>query len=221
VLEVDEGVAVSVEMGAHFCVDGFHVGRRVVGHAVAVINEVGSDHVGAFQLFTFCDAEGGIAALQNFVNFIGEPGFVPELESEPMEARDIGQEFAEQRGIGLQERRKLDEDDAELPCLLKRLEGFEKKAHGFAGIFEAKDVGDALVSLGTELETFGCGVDPRIEAHVGDAAAEGVINFDGIELSGVVREKFCRGKLGRIKIGFPTCVSPSGGACVKISHEDA
>ena len=82
-------------------------------------------------------------------------------------------------------------------------------------------MGNALMSFGAEFETFGSGVDPRIEAHIGDAAAEGVIDFDGIELSGVVGEEFCGRKPGGVEIGLPACVSPSGSACIEVSHEDA
>lgn len=141
-----------------------------------------------------------------------------KFESEAMDAWNVSEKCAKEFGAGFEKGRELDEDHAELPCLDEGLEGFEKKARGFGGVAKAQDVGDALVGFRAELEAFGSYVDPGIESDVGDPAAEGVVDLDGIELSGVVLEEFFGRQFCGIETGLPTWVGPTRSACEENSQ---
>src|SRR3989441_1762308 len=79
-------------------------------------------------------------------------------------------------------------------------------------------MGYDLVCLDAEPEFLGSLVEPLLDGRFLDQLTKGEIDFDGVELCGVVLEKVFLRQLLRIELRLPARVSPSGRANEKSGH---
>lgn len=91
--------------------------REVVARIVTSTKSKATEWRGEFfrsdEFVALCDAKSGAMALQHCIRFSAEPGFVPELESEPQpELCGFLQKGREPGNIGFHIRRQLEQDQA-------------------------------------------------------------------------------------------------------------
>jgi len=190
VLEVGEDVAGFGHVTLNAVDHGAAFFAGVTGLAEAVVDEGGGGDFGCGESFGFGHAQGYVAGLQQVPGRISEPGGVAKLEGGGQRAGQDGQKIFEQRGIGFQIRRELKKHWAEFACSRQRFDGCEKARNEIFGAFQALDVRDDLMRFDAETEVCGRVLQPVLDGGFFDQLAEGEVYFDGVELGGIVSEKF-------------------------------
>src|ERR1700693_889819 len=80
---------------------------------------------------------------------------------------------------------------------------------------------DDLVRFNAETKSGWGGVNPFLGSCFLQQLTKGEIDFNRIQLRGVVLQEFCLGELGWIKIGLPAWISPSRCSRIKLRHVSA
>jgi len=218
VLEVDVDVAV-LRKGEEVVYEGSDLFRAVGSGASQT--EAGvcgcGVHFGCGEVIAFRDAEGSVVIAEDGVDLLAEPSLVTEFEGD---GRGSGgaegwgfEECCEACGVGFEIGWKLKEDEAEFGGLTHGLKSGEKEGYVFGAVGEALDVGDSLWSFEAEAEEWLCGGEPVLEHLCGWQGSEGVVDFDGAELSGVELEEFFSGRGGGVENGLPGGIGPTGSSC--------
>jgi len=216
-LEVDIDVAVRREGEEMLDKGGYLFGR--VGSS-ATQTEIGMRgrgmHLGSSQVVAFCDAESSVVGAENGVDLLSEPRSVAELEGDrrcagSAESRGL-EESRQPGGVGLEVRRKLEEDETEFTGLAHRLEDGDQVGDVVLAIGQPFDVRDALRGLEAEAKERLGGRQPVFEHLRGGQRPKGVVDFYGAELRGVELEEFFCGCRGGVEGRLPCRVGPTRGS---------
>ena len=123
--------------------------------------------------------------------------------------RQNRQKIFEQRRIRLQIRRKLKQHRPEFAGRCQRLNGREKSRQKVVRRLESLDVGDDLMRLDAETKVCRRILHPVLNRRFFDQLPKREIDFDGVQLRGVVVQELLLRQLGWIEIRLPRRVSPS------------
>jgi hypothetical protein len=219
VFEVRIGVATGIEMLVHATEHRVPLFWAVLWLAVTVVAEVGGDHVGGDPLHGFGDTQRAIVLLEQRKNVIRKPGFVTEFKRRANASWNRGDEFLQQRGISFHIWRQLEEYRTELARARQGLNRAYKTREKVFGLVEAFDMRDDLVRLDPKAKIFGSLRNPFLRGGFFQQLSEGEIDFDSVQLAGVVSQKFCLREFFWIKSRFPARVRPSGSADEELGHD--
>src|SRR5579872_1585850 len=191
----------------------------VAGLTKAVVDETCGRDVGSSQGFRFSYAQCHVVRFEQVPSGVGEPGGISELEGRRNCAREYRQEVLEQCRVRLQVRWKLEQDWAEFARGGQRFNRRQESRNEVFGSLQPLDVRDDLVRLNAEPKMRRRVLHPVPDRGFLDELPKGEIYFDGIELGRIVTQEFLLRQLGRVKIGLPCRVSPSGGPSKKLAHD--
>ena len=143
---------------------------------------------------------------------------MPKFKCDRHSTRKRHQKLFQKYCISLHVRRQLEKHRPELPRLGEGLNRVKESSHKFARALEPLDVRDHLVGLHSEPEVLGCLRNPFLCGCVLEKLAKSQIDFNRVELAGVISQEFRLRKLLRIERRLPTWISPSGSADEQLRH---
>src|SRR6267142_245327 len=166
--------------------------------------------MGRLHLFALSPAQRRILLFEDIENRIGKPGVMPELKRELVGSRQKTDEVRDQRQIGLEVGRSLNQNRPQPSRLAQQIETLKKAAQRRLAILQPAEMGDHLVDLGGKPET-GCGGGNPVllRRRVGETP-KGQIEFHRVQLRGVILQEPLRRKLVRIKPRLPGRIRPAG-----------
>ena len=152
---------------------------------------------GGAQVVAFGDAQCGVVQAQYRVGLFGEPARVAEFECghgrRGAGKRRRGEEVGEQRGVGLEVWRKLEQHRPQLARGAHRFQHVDEPAGNLVAVAQAAEVGDALRGFEAEPEAGRRGREPSGQRRCRRKRAKGVVDLDRVELRRVVLQKaLCR-----------------------------
>ena len=115
--------------------------------------------------------------------------------------------------VGLEVGWELKEEQPEAAGFVGGRESLDELGDIGFRVAESFEVSDALGGLEAETEVRRRGAKPAFEHLDGGQRAEGVVDFDGVELGGVVLEELFCGNGGWVEAGLPRGIDPTGGSC--------
>ncbi len=158
---LEEGIDVALFGGLRQRVcDLLERGFGVIGFPEAIVGEAGGVHFRHLQVIAFGDAESGVVFAHEAEDGIVEPALIAELDGRQSVWRNALQERSQAIGVGFQEWRELKEDRAEFVGGRQGPERLIETVDVGGDIFQALDVGDALMGFDGEAESFRSGFGP-------------------------------------------------------------
>lgn len=216
-LEEDVDILVFLDEAGDLLPDGGAVRWGVFGLAEAAVDESAGDDIGGGEVIAFGEAESGRMLFEEAVDGVAHPGGMAEFEGAAETGRYGIEEGFKERLVAFQVGGKLEEEGTETPDDAQGVDGLKENFVERGGS-EALDMGNALVGLEDKEEGFGRGLDPVFECGGGGEAAEGVVDFHGVEAGGVVGEEFIGGEAGGVEVRLPGRVGEAGCAGIELGH---
>src|SRR5882672_11718085 len=125
-------------------------------------------------------------------------------------ARQQRKKILQQRGIGFQIRRQLEQHRPQLACGSKRLNRRQEARNKVFGPLEPLDVRDHLMCLDTKTEMRWSLLNPVLDGAFFHQLPEGEVHLNRVKLRGVMAEKLFLREFGRVEVGLPCWISPPG-----------
>src|SRR5580698_6181059 len=165
-LEVSKHVSSRSEVAANSFNHGLPLLRCIARLAITVIREVGGGHIRRNSFFGLGHAKCPVVFLQKFVNFVGEPGNMAELERGRNSPRQATQKFLQKRNVHFQVRRQLKKQRTQFLCTGQRFHSTQKSRQKILGLLQTLDVCDHLVRFYAEAKAVGSLVDPLLRRRL-------------------------------------------------------
>jgi len=164
----------------------------------------------------FTDAEYGVEPLQDLHNVIRHPGKFAELKGVPKVARQNCEQIFEALEVNLPFGRKLKENWTKFSMQTRGAR--EQILHSILGIFQFLIVSKEAAALHSKNKIRRCHITPRIECFGSRQTVKAVIQFDGVEVPGVVVDHFTGGQFPRVERTLPMLVVKPGSADANVAR---
>lgn len=181
----------------------------VAGAMEAEVEEVGGGEEGV-MFEEVVDAEGDTMFAQEVVDGIAEPGGIAQFDGPALGGGQMMEEVGESGRVNMPMWGEVDEDGPK--GLLEAFGAAEEEVDGALGVFEMFEVGAVAAEFKGVNEVLGCAAAPIVEGFGLRESVEGVVDFDGVEMLGVMFEPLRGGQVGGIEDVSPMVVLVSAGA---------
>src|SRR5258708_11978650 len=142
--------------------------------------------MGRLHLFALSPAQRRILLFEDMENRIGKPRVMPELKRELVGVRQKTDEVRDQRQIGLEVGRSLNQDRSQFPRLPQKIEALQKVAQRRLAILQPAEMGDHLMDLGGKFETGCSSGNPILLRRSVGKTPKGKIELHRVQLRGVI-----------------------------------